>query len=191
MNLQCVRCSKSFERPLKDVNRGRVKYCSRVCSDEHKKEKALIYAKKVIQNDKKQCKACDATKPLSSFPKSKDSYTGYFSYCIECRRDLNRAQDKKRWSEKKEKLIAQRRNAHLRREFGITTEHYEQLLNTQKGVCAICKESKQYKLLAVDHDHTTGIIRGILCENCNRALGMFKDDENRLQNAIEYLKANG
>lgn len=64
------------------------------------------------------------------------------------------------------------------------------MLEAQEGVCAICgkPETKpNAKYLAVDHNHETGVIRGLLCNNCNRALGLLGDNVETLQNAINYL----
>lgn len=72
------------------------------------------------------------------------------------------------------------------------------MLSIQGGVCAICKKPERHrsngpkvKRLAVDHDHTTGEVRGLLCNNCNRALGLFGDDVTALQAAIDYLSRVG
>lgn len=59
------------------------------------------------------------------------------------------------------------------------------MVEAQDGICAICKT--KLKTPYVDHDHDTGLIRGILCNRCNRALGMFKDDRFMLLNAVAYL----
>jgi hypothetical protein len=81
------------------------------------------------------------------------------------------------------------------RKYGITQEEYDSRLRAQCGVCAICKQSEKCKAgngrtkqLSVDHDHETGDIRGLLCDLCNRALGMMGDDPDRLAAAVEYLK---
>ena len=61
----------------------------------------------------------------------------------------------------------------------------------QSGKCGICKRrmySKRYKAFCVDHCHTTMRIRGLLCHNCNRALGMLRDDPDALRAAIEWIK---
>ena len=63
----------------------------------------------------------------------------------------------------------------------------------QNGCCAICKgeEPSDFKgRLSIDHDHSSGKIRGLLCMKCNSGLGMFNDDEDILLNAIKYLKGN-
>lgn len=78
--------------------------------------------------------------------------------------------------------------------YGITFRDYQDLFNKQNGVCAICKlpetrhNGQNIMSLAVDHNHTSGYVRGLLCANCNRAIGLLKDDINLLKNAINYLK---
>jgi len=74
---------------------------------------------------------------------------------------------------------------------GITPDDYKKMLEGQNGKCAICgaieSHSKGHRL-AVDHDHETGKIRGLLCHNCNVGLGNFKDSPDLIRSAIEYLK---
>ena len=79
----------------------------------------------------------------------------------------------------------------LKKVYGITLEQYDQMLNTQNHACAICKKHKNEfaKALAVDHCHDTGKVRGLLCTNCNRALGNLKDSIDSAINAVAYLKA--
>lgn len=84
-------------------------------------------------------------------------------------------------------------NNYYRNAYGITCDEWEALYKTQGGVCAIClqegftmKESHVAKLM-VDHCHTTGRVRGLLCHNCNRALGLLKDSTENLTRAIAYL----
>lgn len=74
--------------------------------------------------------------------------------------------------------------------FGLTPEDYIQLLESQEGVCAICKSPEprgRGKHFNVDHDHLTGEVRGLLCHGCNTSLGGFKDDPELLRAAIRYL----
>ena len=84
---------------------------------------------------------------------------------------------------------------YLEREYGITIDEYNSLLKKQNYRCAICggegflMDSSRHKIkLVVDHDHKTGAVRGLLCHNCNRALGLFHDAEDNLLNAVDYLK---
>lgn len=81
-------------------------------------------------------------------------------------------------------------NSILKRKFGITLLQYEELLELQNGVCAICQQPDGMGWsLAVDHDHTTGQVRGLLCGRCNyRLLGSVNDDIQLLERAIAYLK---
>lgn len=95
----------------------------------------------------------------------------------------------KAWRERnREYLLAQKRNAHLLKKYGMSHDDYLVMLARQNNVCAICKTPPRNKRrLAVDHDHNTQQIRGLLCEDCNRGLGLFRDDTMRLFNAVEYL----
>lgn len=83
------------------------------------------------------------------------------------------------------------RKSRLRREYGITPEQYQEIYDSQGGRCAICKEELvSDKKTHLDHDHRTKWVRGILCNNCNCAIGLLKDDVDVLQSAISYLVNN-
>jgi hypothetical protein len=98
----------------------------------------------------------------------------------------------------KEKRQAYTREHVLITKYGITQNDYIKMLLEQKGVCAICglpettldKRSGQIKLLSVDHCHTTGKVRGLLCNHCNHGIGKFRDSIDNLQAAIKYLERN-
>ena len=96
-----------------------------------------------------------------------------------------------------EKYHNTRRENAYRRDFGITLQDYNSLLEDQKYVCKICKcpetartlrKDRHVKYLAVDHCHSTGKIRGLLCQRCNSILGLSKDSITTLEAAINYLK---
>ena len=72
--------------------------------------------------------------------------------------------------------------------YNLTAEEYQRIFDEQAGVCAICRLSSGVKSLAVDHDHATGIVRGLLCGRCNFGIGIFDDDTDRLMAAVSYLK---
>ena len=80
-----------------------------------------------------------------------------------------------------------KRASHLRRWFGITEEQYYCMLTEQEQRCAICR-GKDKRALAVDHCHTTGKIRGLLCSKCNTGLGLFRDNPCLLEQAVDYLR---
>lgn len=81
------------------------------------------------------------------------------------------------------------RKSHLKRKFGLTIEQYEAMLAEQGGGCAICHRSPRDDIsLHVDHDHSTGRIRGLLCFRCNNSLGDMEDDPSLLRAALRYLE---
>jgi hypothetical protein len=73
------------------------------------------------------------------------------------------------------------------RRYGISEERYTELWAQQGGVCAICLEDDEKKGLGVDHDHDSGAIRGLLCPQCNGAIGMFRERPDLMQRATSYL----
>lgn len=96
-----------------------------------------------------------------------------------------------------EKRSATQRRSEMIRRFGITPERYAEMLAAQSGLCQICKDPpKPTKRLCIDHDHsccagqikTCGrCVRGLLCDRCNRGMGLFGDDPVVLAAVIEYL----
>ena len=82
-----------------------------------------------------------------------------------------------------------RRNWEYKVKYQISLDQYETLLHKQGGVCAVCRQScATGKRLAVDHDHKTGVVRGLLCYSCNIGVGFFQDDITSLKRAVEYLE---
>lgn len=87
----------------------------------------------------------------------------------------------------------------LKKHFGMSEDDYNQMFVAQNGVCAICQKPEQGtcgiyrtpRVLAVDHDHETGKVRGLLCHACNAALGLFREDIETFLRAIAYLKTGG
>jgi hypothetical protein len=83
-----------------------------------------------------------------------------------------------------------RRAYQLRKLYNMTIEQYDQILADQRGLCAICGTDKagRGRLFYVDHDHVTGRVRGLVCNSCNRALGLFKDNLDILRSAVTYME---
>lgn len=89
-----------------------------------------------------------------------------------------------------------RRRSKFKARYGITVDEYDGMHERQQGLCAICgnsepnvdKRTGEPMRLSVDHDHETGRVRGLLCQKCNRALGLLDDDVDRLKWAIDYLQ---
>lgn len=85
--------------------------------------------------------------------------------------------------------ILTNRDSYLKRKYGITEEQYEDILEAQAGKCGICHRKPKTRRLAVDHNHKTGEVRGLLCSRCNHGLlGHAHDSIEMLERAIEYLK---
>lgn len=181
--MKCKHCKKDFERSNSDVKRGRIKFCTRDC---YLKEIKIVSEKRVeaiLRNNRKQCQFCKKTKSLDNFFKKNNSRDGFGSYCKDCKLKKNTIS----WKANKHKHIEQRKNSHLEKKYGITLKEYKKILSNQNGVCLICR-NKDIRKLAVDHNHKTGEIRGLLCGKCNQGIGLFNDDIKILRRAIEYLK---
>ncbi len=118
------------------------------------------------------------------FPATREHFykkgNGLRSWCKECCRERN----------KDPKRIAWTKNRDLMKLYGITLDDYNKMFAEQEGKCSICgtHQCATGRALAVDHDHETGKVRGLLCSNCNTALGKFNDDVELLKKAIDYLR---
>lgn len=152
----------------------------------------------------KRCSKCKKVLPFLEFNKDKQTKTGYASRCRICskagKKEYYEQVGRKRqykWSQSEHGKRINRKNF-WRREYGITEEQFFELYNTQNGVCAICGKPEtrksnvgNIKMLAVDHDHETKQIRGLLCHACNTMLGMAEDDKAILLKAAIYLEKKG
>lgn len=139
-------------------------------------------AKPKIHVEEKTCRVCGETKPRTAYSKMGASKDGLQSYCKPC------AADKRRWT-------------YYETTYNLTRDQYVALLLKQGCVCAICNESpapsreRREMRWVVDHDHSCcpgqgscgECVRGLLCSTCNRAIGMMKDDPNRLLSAAAYI----
>lgn len=125
----------------------------------------------------KRCPDCGIEKSLTEFPRNKNSRDGRHAYCKPCHNA--------RGKESKQRLHGGSRHYHLLRRYGIGAKQVEAMIRAQGGRCAICKSEPA---MHVDHDHETGLIRGVLCFGCNGGLGQFRDDATTLARAIEYLE---
>lgn len=133
----------------------------------------------------KTCRRCGAEKPADHFPWDRARPDHRHPYCLPCKRDDQR----RRRAEHPEQRARNRRD-NLRRKYGITPEAYDAMLAAQGGRCAVClgaDPQNEYGRMLVDHDHATGQVRQLLCGPCNRGLGAFRDDPNRLLAAAAYV----
>lgn len=77
------------------------------------------------------------------------------------------------------------------RKYGLTEDEYDFIFEQQGGSCKLCSFKPRIRNLAIDHDHRTGKVRGLLCNECNLGLGKFKDDPELLKEAAKYLEEHG
>lgn len=132
------------------------------------------------------CKKCKASKLLGTFTPNKNCNPPFEHECLQCS-----VKRRVSWEyNNQEKRI----NTYLKSKYGITKKHYDYLVLIQDGLCYICHKpeldnvpNKRKKQLAVDHRHSDGRIRGLLCRRCNTGLGSFQDNVSFLERAIKYL----
>ena len=105
-------------------------------------------------------------------------------------REKHSEEIKKYAKEHKEANPEYYRNYMLVYRFGITLEDYNNMFNIQKGCCAVCgkHQSELNRILAVDHDHDTGKVRGLLCMSCNTSIGKLGDSIESIEKVLSYLK---
>ena len=150
----------------------------------------------------KTCSKCGQAKPCTEFWKKKDGKDGLMARCKDCHRvicaaryqrtkDHRQQQARARRAANPEKYKEMDRWAQIRHKYGIGKEAFTKLLEDQHGCCAICGRAFDDHIPRVDHNHATGEIRGLLCNNCNGGLGLFFDDPVNLRAAIGYLQEKG
>jgi hypothetical protein len=129
----------------------------------------------------KICSKCKEPKELSEFAKTGRKEGLYSSLCCLCS-SLKASSWNKKNPEKRR--LASRRNK-LKTQYGITIEQYDEMVLAQNGKCLICKNERK---LVVDHSHVTGIVRGLLCNSCNRGIGYLQDNPEVTKEAVIYLE---
>lgn len=124
---------------------------------------------------------CGVEKNITEFYMRDKKSGRRHSACKEC--------DKARVKARHQANPERTRNNDLKRNYGITLQEHQQMFDDQNGLCAICGKSGdgRWKKLCIDHDHTTGEVRQLLCRNCNMVLGQVGDSTQTLQSMIEYL----
>jgi hypothetical protein len=160
----------------------------------------------------KTCTACGQSKPIDQFYRAAGMADGHRSDCIPCNLAAKKARTAldpqanrdrvRRWQlDNPERYRAKQleyaasgrkqvadRKSYLKRKYGMTIADYERMFEAQGGVCAICREARpEERTLHVDHDHETGVIRGLLCFRCNQAIGSLQEDYEIFQTAADYL----
>ena len=148
-----------------------------------------------------RCVSCGEEKSMSSFKTSNTAKRGHRGVCKGCdaislkkwvaANYKQKEETDRKWKEaNQDKVLNSYFKYNLKRNFGITVEDYYSLLDAQGGVCAICGTDKcsTGRRFAVDHNHSTGVIRGLLCQACNTGIGKLGEDIQLLHRAITYLE---
>ncbi len=131
----------------------------------------------------KYCGCCKKTLDPTYFAKNKAKKDGLQERCKKCRAEHHQTIKHLRKPQTRDD-----KRRYLIQSYGISVNDYENILSSQNNSCAICGSDDWGKPSpSIDHCHSTGEVRGLLCNKCNRALGMFGDDVFNMFNAIKYL----
>ena len=156
------------------------------------------------------CTQCNTAKPLEEFGEDKKGKHGKKTICHACKRAESKEYRVKNVATIREyqkrtrdnlRFTVKSRERYIKNTYGLAWEDYEKMYEDQKGSCKICKKHiKLYRssedihqkdVANVDHNHNTGAVRGLLCGDCNRGLGLFKDNVVAVRSAAEYLENYG
>lgn len=133
----------------------------------------------IVNNEiHKKCNNCDEFKSLSEFHKQATNYLGVSSFCKICNSKIHA----KYYVDNKDKIIRKTFEYKKKSKYNLTEEEYHDMIARGCDVCTT-KEGK----MCVDHNHETNEVRGVLCHNCNAALGLLKEDENRILALAAYI----
>lgn len=149
----------------------------------------------------KTCTKCLISQGIEQFAPHRNYKGGRTTWCRSClskqaskwsiekapkRRENDNARNKRK--------PEQKQNAKFKARYGITLEKFKEMSTKQNDKCLICEKHKSLNKnskLFVDHCHVSKKVRGLLCDNCNKGLGVFQDNPALLLKAVEYLKLNG
>nr|WSX52706.1 endonuclease VII domain-containing protein [Streptomyces sp. NBC_00974] len=176
----CRGCSRDV--PLSgfasDRNRGdglqpRCRSCVAAYGADHYRRRQAALGKVVKERVEvppgwKLCRRCGEVKPHAEWHKNATASDGLGTRCKACK-------------------AVQSRAGHLKRSYGMTEADRDEMIAAQGGVCLICKKRAA---VHVDHCHTTGRVRGVLCFNCNTAIGKLGDDPDAARRVVSYLEGN-
>ncbi|MEW2270706.1 endonuclease VII domain-containing protein [Streptomyces griseofuscus] len=174
----CGKCGRDLPRAAfaRDRNRrdGLQPYC-RECVAEYsathsrRRREAMgktVRQKVTVPSGHKRCPQCQEVKPHTEWERNRSSSDGWASYCRTCRAGRNRT-------------------SYLKRKYGLTEAERDAMVASQRGLCVICLKAPAAH---VDHCHKTGRVRGVLCFNCNSAIGKLGDDPDAVRRAAAYLE---
>ncbi|MBT2442255.1 endonuclease VII domain-containing protein [Streptomyces sp. ISL-36] len=173
---RCARCGEEKPRASFAIKRSNLDGLQRQCRDcmaDYHRDRQVARGQRVrprveVPEGHKFCQRCGETKPHSEWHRNKTASDGLSTRCKACRAIEGRA-------------------GHLKRQYGITEAERDEMISSQMGICTICLTAPA---VHVDHCHETGRVRGVLCFNCNSAIGKLGDDPDTLRRAISYLEGH-
>nr|WP_138958697.1 endonuclease VII domain-containing protein [Streptomyces sp. YIM 121038] len=175
---RCPRCEESLPVSAFGRHKGRddglQDYC-KVCAreyakqwDQRKRRERRELKNPAVPTGCKRCHGCDEVKPHSEWHRNANASDGLSSRCKACR-------------------AIEDREAHLKSKYGLTEAQRDEMIAAQRGLCVICLKAPAEH---VDHCHETGRVRGVLCFNCNTAIGLLAEDTDAMSRAADYLEGN-
>lgn len=129
------------------------------------------------------CSKCKTHLPIAQFSPDK-TRGGLDRVCKPCKAAYQREYNQRKGKEYVARKVTLGK-------WKITEEQYQAMFEAQNDKCAICGAEARMKKLCIDHDHKTGLIRGLLCQDCNLGMGQFADDPDIMQKAVQYLRIGG
>ncbi|MFF1813159.1 endonuclease VII domain-containing protein [Streptomyces sp. NPDC058251] len=173
---RCSRCKErkprtafASNKPLRD---GLQAY-GRTCAAAHHQERQLAKGRNVrprvdVPEGHKFCRGCGEIKPHSEWHRNASASDGLATCCKACK-------------------VIRGREGHLKRQYGMTGAERDEMIASHMGLCVICLKAPA---VHVDHCHETGRVRGVLCFNCNSAIGKLGDDPDAVRRAAAYLEGS-
>lgn len=171
---KCSTCRRTLPVGAFAANRSRpdgLQTSCRECAAEYYKRRQeargrSVREKVAVPEGYKLCRTCDEIKPHAEWHRNATASDGLSTRCKACR-------------------AIQGREGHLKRQYGMTEAERDEMIASQVGLCVICLSAPAAH---VDHCHETGKVRGVLCFNCNSAIGKLGDDPDTVRRAAAYLE---
>lgn len=200
-SLTCRRCqatkdASDFFRPVSDKRKlGHICTLCRIDEIRYRKEsQQKRHQGKTIENGCKVCSICRVSKPTTEYNKASSRKYGIECFCRECGKKRS---EQRRLRLKADGTLNQEYRKHNMAKWKVPLDWYKNKHDEQKGMCAICLKKEivtrngQVRELCIDHDHATGVNRGLLCSKCNLGIGHLQDSPTLLEKAAVYLRKHG
>jgi hypothetical protein len=185
----CRQCNKllpfsEFWNDIK-IKDGKKSYCILCCKQRwNEKPGRPRTGRLYVEPLEKFCRGCSATLPIALFGIRSERKNGRRARCKQC--------ESRTYKEYSDKNLGRSRKSNLKAKYQLTENDYLAILSTQNGKCGLCENTesgrKDSPWLHVDHNHSTGVVRGLLCHNCNIAVGMIKKNSINLKSIENWIK---